>query len=71
LEAEEKLATVRKDIASTSTHDLRAPLPGALETLKAFQKNCFGTGQVSQQSVLRFYQGENDRQSGFLYRDSA
>ena len=52
LEAQEKLADVREDFASALTHDLKTPLLGAIETLKAFQQGSFGEVQSSQQSVL-------------------
>lgn len=52
LETQEKLAGVREDFASTLTHDLKTPLLGAIETLKAFQDGSFGAVQPSQQSVL-------------------
>ena len=52
LEAQEKLADVREDFASTLTHDLKTPLLGAIETLKAFQQGRFGDVQPSQQRVL-------------------
>ncbi|EKQ66817.1 histidine kinase [Leptolyngbyaceae cyanobacterium JSC-12] len=52
LKAQEKLASVREDFASTLTHDLKTPLLGAIETLKAFQKGSFGIVQASQQTVL-------------------
>ncbi len=52
LEAQEKLASVREDFASALTHDLKTPLLGAIETLKAFQQGSFGLVQSSQQSVL-------------------
>ncbi len=52
LQAQEKLASVREDFVSTLTHDLKTPLLGAIETLKAFQKEIFGPVQVAQQSVL-------------------
>jgi two-component system NarL family sensor kinase len=52
LEAQEKLASVREDFASALTHDLKTPLLGAIETLKAFQQGQFGSVQASQQSVL-------------------
>lgn len=38
LEAHEQLVKLREDFASTLTHDLKTPLLGAIETLKAFQK---------------------------------
>lgn len=52
LEAQEKLASVREDFASALTHDLKTPLLGAIETLKAFQQGSFGSVQSSQQRVL-------------------
>lgn len=52
LEAQEKLASVREDFASALTHDLKTPLLGAIETLKAFQQGSFGPVQSSQQNVL-------------------
>lgn len=52
IQAQEKLASVREDFASTLTHDLKTPLLGAIETLKAFQQDSFGPVQLAQQSVL-------------------
>lgn len=52
LEAQEKLASVREDFASALTHDLKTPLLGAIETLRAFQQGRFGPVQPAQQSVL-------------------
>lgn len=52
LQAQEELARVREDFASTLTHDLKTPLLGAIETLKAFQSGRFGPIQPEQQSVL-------------------
>jgi len=52
LEAQEKLGRVREDFASALTHDLKTPLLGAIETLKAFQHGSFGLVQSSQQPVL-------------------
>lgn len=52
LEAQEKLASVREDFASALTHDLKTPLLGAIETLKAFQQGSFGSVQPRQQDVL-------------------
>lgn len=52
IQAQEKLASLREDFASTLTHDLKTPLLGAIETLKAFQQESFGTVQLAQQSVL-------------------
>ncbi len=42
LEAQEELVRVREDFASTLTHDLKTPLLGAIETLKAFEAEKFG-----------------------------
>lgn len=52
LQAQEKLASVREDFASTLAHDLKTPLLGAIETLKAFQKGRFGEVQPEQHTVL-------------------
>ncbi|MBD2577118.1 HAMP domain-containing sensor histidine kinase [Oscillatoria sp. FACHB-1406] len=52
LESQEKLASVREDFASTLAHDLKTPLLGAIETLKAFQRGSFGAVESRQQPVL-------------------
>ena len=52
LQSQEKLAHLREDFASTLTHDLKTPLLGAIETLKAFQTGQFGLVSVPQQKVL-------------------
>jgi two-component system, NarL family, sensor kinase len=52
LQAQEKLASVREDFASTLAHDLKTPLLGALETLKAFQHGQFGKIQPEQKTIL-------------------
>jgi len=52
LQAQEKLAGVREDFVSTLTHDLKTPLWGAIETLKAFQQGTFGSIPSVQQKVL-------------------
>lgn len=52
LQAQEQLVRLREDFASTLTHDLKTPLLGAIETLKAFQQQQFGEIQPSQNSVL-------------------
>lgn len=52
IQAQEKLASLREDFASTLTHDLKTPLLGAIETLKAFQRGSFGLVQLTQQPVL-------------------
>ncbi|MGG6298104.1 sensor histidine kinase [Leptolyngbya sp. AN02str] len=50
--AQEELAQVREDFASTLTHDLKTPLLGAIETLTAFRQEKFGPITVSQRKVL-------------------
>lgn len=52
LHAQEQLASIRENFASTLTHDLKTPLLGAIETLKAFQKEKFGAVTSDQQKVL-------------------
>ena len=52
LQSQAQLAQLREDFASTLTHDLKTPILGAIETLKAFQKEQFGAVQPSQQKVL-------------------
>lgn len=52
LQAQEQLATVREDFFSTLTHDLKTPLLGAIETLKALQQEQFGAVTAVQQNVL-------------------
>jgi two-component system NarL family sensor kinase len=53
LQSQEKLVSLREDFVSTLTHDLKTPLLGAIETLKAFQQEKFGTVSSSQQQVLK------------------
>jgi two-component system, NarL family, sensor kinase len=52
LQSQMQLAQLREDFASTLTHDLKTPILGAIETLKAFQKEQFGEVQPAQQKVL-------------------
>lgn len=52
LNAQEKLAQLREDFASTLSHDLRTPLLGGIETLKAFLNGQFGEVQPVQHTVL-------------------
>ncbi|MBO3458213.1 HAMP domain-containing histidine kinase [Aetokthonos hydrillicola Thurmond2011] len=52
LQAQEKLASVREDFASTLTHDLKTPLLGAIETLHAFAREDFGSVLFAQKKVL-------------------
>lgn len=52
LQAQETLASIREDFVSTLTHDLKTPILGAMETLKAFQDGNFGAVISTQKSVL-------------------
>ncbi len=52
LKAQSQLARVREDFASTLTHDLKTPLLGAIETIKAFRQEKFGAVGGEQQQVL-------------------
>ncbi|SRR5579883_1425545 len=52
LQAQEKLASLREDFVSALTHDLKTPLLGAIETLKAFKRESFGSVQATQHPVL-------------------
>jgi two-component system, NarL family, sensor kinase len=52
LESQEELVRLREDFASTLTHDLKTPLLGAIETLKAVQQEKFGAVSSAQQPVL-------------------
>lgn len=52
LEGQEELVRLREDFASTLTHDLKTPLLGAIETLKAFQQEKFGAVLPAQQKIL-------------------
>lgn len=52
LQAQEKVAHLREDFAATLAHDLKTPLLGAIETLKALHKGSFGSIHASQQQVL-------------------
>lgn len=52
LESQQELVKLREDFASTLTHDLKTPLLGAIETIKAFQQEKFGPVLPSQQQVL-------------------
>lgn len=51
--AQQKLAALREDFASTLTHDLKTPLLGAIETLKALQAEKFGAISSAQANVLK------------------
>ncbi|KYC35945.1 histidine kinase [Scytonema hofmannii PCC 7110] len=52
LQAQEKLASVREDFASTLTHDLKTPLLGAIETLQALERENFGPVVSAQKKVI-------------------
>lgn len=52
LQVQAKLASLREDFTSTLAHDLKTPILGALETLKAFASGQFGEVQPKQKSVL-------------------
>ena len=52
LQIQAKLASLREDFASTLAHDLKTPLLGSIETLKAFYQEQFGSVQPKQKSVL-------------------
>ncbi|MBW4464913.1 MAG: HAMP domain-containing histidine kinase [Pegethrix bostrychoides GSE-TBD4-15B] len=52
LQAQEKLAGVREDFASTLTHDLKTPLLGAIETLEAIRRENFGPILPAQKTVM-------------------
>ena len=52
LQAQEKIMNMREDFASTLAHDLKTPLLGAIETLKAFDREQFGIIQSKQKLVL-------------------
>ncbi|MBK1988592.1 HAMP domain-containing histidine kinase [Sphaerospermopsis aphanizomenoides BCCUSP55] len=52
LDSQAQLARIREDFVSTLTHDLKTPLLGAIETIKAFQQEKFGAVSPRQQDVL-------------------
>ena len=52
LQSQAQLAKVREDFASTLTHDLRTPLLGAIETLKAWEQGNFGTVTPTHHKIL-------------------
>jgi two-component system NarL family sensor kinase len=52
LRAQEQLAVLREDFVSTLTHDLKTPLLGASETIKAFRNGQFGAITSIQAKVL-------------------
>lgn len=52
LQAQQQLVSLREDFACTLSHDLKTPLLGAIETLKAFEQAKFGVVSSVQQQVL-------------------
>lgn len=66
LEAQEQLVKLREDFASTLTHDLKTPLWGAIETLKAFQKEKFGFVSSQQHKVLATMINSHDSSLQFV-----
>lgn len=52
LQVQSKLSSLREDFTSTLAHDLKTPLLGAIETLKAFAREQFGAVPPKQKSVL-------------------
>jgi two-component system, NarL family, sensor kinase len=52
IEANQALMGLREDFTFTLTHDLKTPLLGAIETLKAFQDKQFGQVSAAQHQVL-------------------
>ncbi len=52
LDNRDKLASLREDFASTLAHDIKTPILGAVETLKAILREQFGTVPPKQKQVL-------------------
>jgi len=52
IQSKEELMRLREDFTSTLTHDLKTPILGAIETLKAFQAERFGSVSSAQNPVL-------------------
>ena len=52
LQSQQQLASIREDFVSTLSHDLKTPMLGAIETIKAFGSAKFGNVTASQQKVL-------------------
>lgn len=52
LRTQKQLAILREDFVSTLTHDLKTPLLGGIETIKAFQNGQFGAITSAQAKVL-------------------
>jgi two-component system NarL family sensor kinase len=52
IQSQEQLNRIREDFVSTLTHDLKTPLLGAIETIKAFGRGEFGSVTPAQHNVL-------------------
>ncbi|WP_442923172.1 sensor histidine kinase [Microcoleus sp. A6-C5] len=52
LQSQQQLASIREDFVSTLSHDLKTPMLGAIETIKAFKSAKFGDVTPHQQKVL-------------------
>ncbi len=52
LQSQQQLASIREDFVSTLSHDLKTPMLGAIETIKAFESAQFGEVTTNQQKVL-------------------
>lgn len=52
LQSQQRLASMREDFVSTLSHDLKTPILGAIETIKAFEQGKFGVVSTPQQRVL-------------------
>jgi two-component system, NarL family, sensor kinase len=52
LQYQQQLSSIREDFVSTLSHDLKTPMLGAIETIKAFRQAKFGEVTSAQQKVL-------------------
>ncbi|MEB3358997.1 MAG: HAMP domain-containing sensor histidine kinase [Synechococcales bacterium] len=64
--AQEQLAQMREDFVSTLTHDLKTPLLGALETLKALKDGQFGVITPPQRKVLEVMTRSHQKTLGLV-----